>query len=434
MEFKEIAPDGAWTWFNDERACFHGDYLYAGYVRADGHVGLTRYHPPTGESASMQLSTEAARENDDHNNPSIVVLPDKRLLVTYSRHHKDEFFFWRVSHNLYPSRAEDWSPEMRRPTPSRTTYANTFRLSEEENRLYNFFRGINFNPAISISEDSGQSWSEAIHFIRSGTGRVRPYTRYCSNHRNRIDLLYTDGHPRDEKNSIYHLYYQGGGFHESTGQIIRPFTRLPIDHDAGRRGTVVYPYSEESSHPLSIPWGRAWVWDLHYDEKGNPVCVFQVLPYAAEGIGEMDILAWPHSRILYYYGRWTGSKWVCHRIANAGRGLYEEENFYAGGIAIDPENPGTVYLSSNARHPFDDLEPNREVPLNPEGRYELWRGESADKGETFQWEPITQNSSADNLRPIVPERHGCKRHLLWFQGRYTRYQDFDTRIMGIFDA
>lgn len=430
----EVAPDGVWTWFNDERAIFHNGAVYAGYVRADGHVGLSRYDPDTDTSSHMQLSTNAARQVDDHNNPSLTVLPDGKLLAIYARHIADTYFFYRISTVTDPMSDSDWGPELRRSTPIRTTYSNTYRLEDEGNKIYNFQRNTNFNPTVSISTDNGQSWTAPAHFIRTGTGSTRPYHRYISNHRDRIDLIYTDAHPVNDPTSIYHIFYQSGDIHYTDGSVLKSFSNIPLEHDSGERGTVVYPYTASAWGPNDgpddwIPTGRAWNWDIHYDTEGHPVCVFQVERDNVMGSG------WNNNRIYYYYARWTGTEWQRRFIAHAGRGIYSGAPNYGGGMAIDPEDTRIVYISTNADNPFD-LDPANisNVPLNSTERYEIWKGFTADGGLTFSWTPVTQNSVADNLRPIVPENHGYANHLMWFYGRYTTYIDYDTNIIGLFDA
>lgn len=424
-----IAPDGAWTWFNDERAIFHQGSLFTGYVKANGQYGVTRYDPATNESFHMIVSTAASQQQDDHNNPSFTVLPDGRLMILYAKHIGGNQFYQRTSLVNLPSSNSDWGPEIVRPLPANNTYNNTYLLSAESNRIYNFHRSINFNPTITVSNDLGATWEPSVPFISVGSGSVRPYPRYCSNGSDRIDLIYTDGHPRDVNNSVYHMYYRNGAFHKTDGTLIDTYANLPLDHEGGERGSVIYPYSAAAWGPGQgpndwIPTGRGWTWDIHYGVDGHPVCVFQVQVDNVTGSG------WNHDRIYYYYARWTGTAWQKRFIAQGGRGIYSSEDDYGGGMTIDPENPNVIYLSSNAANPFD-LTSISNVPLRPGERYEIWRGVTGDGGLTFNWEQITENSAADNLRPIVPEDHGYDRALLWFNGTYTTYTNYSTRVLAI---
>jgi BNR repeat-containing family member/Bacterial TSP3 repeat len=424
-----IAPDGAWTWFNDERAIFHQGSLFTGYVKTDGQYGVTRYDPVAHTVHHMTLSTAASRQQDDHNNPSLTSLPDGRLLALYAKHNANPAFYQRTSLVPLPSTDADWGPEIANPLPANNTYNNTYRLSGESNRIYNFHRCINFNPTITVSNDLGLTWQPSKQFISVGSGNVRPYPRYCSNHHDRIDLIYTDGHPRDVNNSIYHLFYRNGAFHKTDGTLIDTFANLPLDHQGGERGAVVYPYSAAAwgtgQGPDDwIPNGRGWTWDVHYGANGHPVCVFQVQVDNVTGSG------WNHDRIYYYYARWTGSAWQRRFIAQGGRPLYAAEDDYGGGMTIDPSNPDVIYISSNAANPFQ-LTDLASVPLRANERYEIWRGVTSDGGLTFSWEQITINSPADNLRPIVPESHGFDEALVWFHGTYSTYTNFNCRVLAI---
>ena len=57
-------------------------------------------------------------------------------------------------------------------------------------------------------------------------------------------------------------------------------------------------------------------------------------------------------------------------------------------------------------------------------------GKTADFGATWTWAPLTQNSPCDNLRPIVPEWTAGKSVVLWMQGSYPAFYQYDTRIVG----
>ncbi|MGV3533005.1 MAG: BNR-4 repeat-containing protein [Chthoniobacteraceae bacterium] len=426
----EIAPDGAWTWFNDERSIFHQGSLFSGYVKGNGEYGITRRDLATGLNHHMIISTAASQQQDDHNNPSITALPDGRLLALYSKHIAGSQFYQRTSLVPLPTTSADWGPEIVRPTPAANTYANTYLLSGEGNAIYNFTRAVNFNPSITISTDNGASWGPMRQLVGTGSGSTRPYPRYASNGVNRIDMLYTDGHPRDVNNSVYHLYYQGGAFHKTDGTLIDSFANIPLDHDAGERGSVIYQYSDApwgaGDGPDDwIPTGCGWTWDIHYARDGQPVCVFQVQRDNVTGSG------WNHDRIYYYYARWTGTSWQRRFIAHAGRPLYSAEDDYGGGMCLDPEDPRVVYISTNAAHPFN-LGDVQNVPLRANDRYEIYRGFTADGGLTFTWTPVTENSAADNLRPIVPPKHPHTRDLIWFYGTYRSYTSYSTQVLASF--
>ncbi|MCK4627582.1 MAG: hypothetical protein KAT56_01190, partial [Sedimentisphaerales bacterium] len=45
------------------------------------------------------------------------------------------------------------------------------------------------------------------------------------------------------------------------------------------------------------------------------------------------------------------------------------------------------------------------------------------------WQPITSNSTEDNLRPIVPANHPGQTFVLWMRGSYETYKKYNTSIV-----
>lgn len=436
-----IQTDGAWSWFNDHTTRFVGGDLYIGYVKNKaGKMAMTRYDFDTATAYEFLLGTQPSK--DDHDVPTVTVLPDGKILSTYSRHNIEQVFYHRTSLNSSPTSLADWGPEKSRDAGAKNTYCNTFRLTSESNKIYNFTRAIGFNPTYFTSTDNGRTWSDSIRLIHAKNikgGNTRPYVRYASNHKDRIDLIYTDNHARAElengvKNSVYHLYIQNGEVNHTNGDLIKPLADAPLEHFVGDRGTVIYqqsdtPWKDGDGPDDWIPGAAAWIWDVQYQSDGKPVCVFQAQVDGVSG-PEADFKS---DRIYYYYARWDGNRWKKKFIAHAGRGIYSREDDYGGGMTIDPEHPGVVYISSNSANPFDLALTNIALNANNE-RYEIYRGVTTDGGETWKWEAVTSGSASDNLRPFVPEGHGRSRALVWFRGTYTTYLDYDCDVYGYFIA
>jgi hypothetical protein len=393
-----LTDNGAWCWFQDERALIVDNQLVATHIDNKGTVHVSTLDLKSGEKTIIVL-----RENfdaDDHNVPGMIVRADGHLMAFYARHHKENRMFYRVS--AQPLDARAWGPEQAydADVADKFTYANPFQLSAENGRIYNFWRGIDFNPTVATSDDNGRTWGNARTPIYYKKGQ-RPYVKYASNGVDTIHFAFTEGHPaqKDFDNSLYHGFYRGGKLHRSDGSVIGALSDGPATPE---NATKVY-------RGAGVPTGEAWVWDLHLDTGGQPAIAYSSHPDPEDH--------------RYRYARWdaTAKRWRDNQIAFAGRRLYERELYYSGGICLDPDDLNVVYLSSNVNI--------RDGSKPASGRYEIYKGTTADGGVTWAWEPITENSTADNLRPIVPANHPRGTFVLWMRGTYRAYTDYETLIL-----
>jgi autotransporter-associated beta strand protein len=423
--FATLTSDGAWTWFNDPRAVFHNGALYFGYVRAsDGRSALSTFNLQTGLTTNLWAST--LTETDDHDVAGLQVKQDGTMLAVWARHGGDQFFSYRLSTSTNPVSPADWGAEQTiSNSGAGLTYANPYQLTNESGKIYDFCRDLNYNPTVFSSTNGGATWSAPQLMIKTGTGSTRPYVKYCSDYNSRIDFLYTDAHPDNYTCSLYHMYYQAGSFYQTDGTFLTNFSSLPILHDSSQHGSVVYLYNANASSDPNqwIATARAWCWEIGYQTNSQSVCVFQAKVDAVTGS------AWSDARIYYYYARWTGTNWQKRFIAQAGRPLYNGQPDYGGGMALDPQDPNTIYISTDAANPFD-LTTTTNVPLG--SHFEIWKGVTSNGGLTFNWQAVTTNSAVDNLRPYIPRRFGGEPCVLWFRGTYTSYTSFSTAIVGMF--
>ncbi|MCL5742531.1 MAG: BNR repeat-containing protein [Acidobacteria bacterium] len=339
---------------------------------------------------------------DDHNAPGLLRRSDGRLMAFYTMHagprSPQRTMYFRVT--TRPGDASEWDPEQsfQAGVEAGFTYANPFQLSAENSRIYLFWRAIDFNPTWSSSDDLGKTWRPGANHIYYKANE-RPYVKYASNGVDTIHFAFTDGHPdRAFKNSLWHAYYKNGGLYRSDGSFVRKLSDGPIQVSEATR---IYDGVTSAS-------GEAWVWDMHLDKAGMPVIVYSSHP------SPMDQ--------RYRYARWNGKAWEDHQIAFAGKRLYEQEPYYAGGICLDPDDLRVVYLSSDVN--IVNGEPNTS------GHWEIYRGVTRDGGKSWRWEPVTSGSRQDNLRPIVPANHPGGMFVLWFRGKYTAYTKFETEIVA----
>lgn len=414
--------DGGWCWFEDERIIVQAGKLVIGSVAAGIHDAARRgdiealsYDPASGRKALATLHRGASGEEegrwlDDHNSPAFLALPDGRILAMYSRHGNEEKIYYRIS--AKPGDAAAWEEEQVfvPSKSSRVTYSNLHWLARENGgrgRIYDFYRGLDnsFKPSYAYSDDLGRSWVSGHVLIDVPSKfRHRPYVKYASNGRDTVHIAYTDGHPRDFDNSIYHIYYREGKLHRSDGTVIRG---LAEGLRAPEEGARVF-----QGDPNNV----AWISDLHLDRRGRPYLAYSV---------QKDSAGLPSGQAgedhRYRYARWTGARWVDHEIAYAGSKLYAGEDDYTGSIALDPQDPNTVYISTNA-----DPVSGRRQP-----HWEIYQGRTRDGGRKWSWIALTRDSTADNIRPIVPIWDRRNRAVLWLRGKMWSYTKYEFEVVGI---
>lgn len=143
-------------------------------------------------------------EKDDHDNPSLFIDNQGKLFVFYSKHastdpihllkakNADDISEWETVSSL------NLNDSIAYPGLSNTyTYTNIYQLSNENNRLFLFWRGADFKPNFSVSNDNGKTWSTGKILIlpdRTYKDR-RPYLKVASNNKDVIHFAFTDGHP-----------------------------------------------------------------------------------------------------------------------------------------------------------------------------------------------------------------------------------------------
>jgi hypothetical protein len=407
-----LNDNGAWSWFMDERVIVHDGKLIVGSVRAVGDFrNDTAADWGNVELAVLDLASGAVQrsvlhrhfEQDDHDGPALLPLPDGRLLATYTKHGVERRIYTRVS---APHDPLTWGAAREFVTPAidsagrgdNVTYSNLFRLPS--GRILDFYRGVRHDPNYMYSDDSGETWRYGGHLLR-GRGGYSPYLKYAFDGRNRVYFVVTDDHPRNYDNSVYAGFVRDGAVYLSDGTRRAPLSDGTATELSAWDMTPVY---------RGDPDHVAWVIDLELDAAGHPYGVFSVqrdgrgLP---RGQGGFD-----HR---FHYARWDGAAWQVHEIAYAGTRLYPGEDDYTGLAALDPRNPDVVYISTDA-----DPATGRPLVSQADGQRhrELYRGRTHDAGATWRWEPLTANSSADNLRPLVPKWNDARTALVWMRGAY----------------
>lgn len=374
---------GGWCWFGDPRAIAIGNDVYVGWITKEGNVEVGRIALDTG--AMSQARLHETLPTDDHSNPSITTMPDGRLVVFYSPHsgrlQRHTKMWFRVSDK--PGGVNAWGAERNIPvnSPGRLgyTYPNPVWVGA---RLYMFWRGGNWQPTFSATTDL-KHWSHARTLLQGPRGQ-RPYVKYDV-YKDSIRFAYTGAHPGSRRTSLYFGQLKDWAVRRANGRRIIASSKVPFDY---RKGERIYSWQAD---------GNAWVWDVAHDPQGHPVILYATLKNSNM-----------HS---YRYARWTGRHWLDRKLVDAGPHI-DQDPSYSAGMTIDHSNANIVYLS-----------------LLVNGRYEIERWQTADFGKTWNRTPVTENSTRDNLRPVVPRGISGDKALLWTWGSYRAYKDYSDLVV-----
>ncbi|MBN2612363.1 MAG: BNR-4 repeat-containing protein [Bacteroidales bacterium] len=406
--FTTLADDGAWCWFSDPRAVyFEGEHrrIYTGWMNSLGDLVAGCYDIDT-----RQVTTQVIHKNleiDDHDNPSLII--DNKGYVTY---YYTKHAFKTPLLTVRSKRPEDiseWAPVRElhlndtiayKEYRNSYTYANIYQLADENNRQYLFWRGMDFKPNFSFSDDQGNSWSNGkILILPDRTYRDRrPYLKVSSNGKDKIHFAFTDGHPRDEPtNSIYYACCKNGKILQADGSEICRLDDAPFEPS---EADVVYDARQSGV--------KSWIWDIAEDTLGNPVIVYSRFP--------------DDSNHLYHYARWNGTQWEDHFLLNSGgwfpqtpEGKHEREPNYSGGIVIDHEDPSVVYLSAKT-----------------DGTFEIEKWKTFDGGTNWEIEKITCRSQKDNVRPFAVRNANSDKipQVIWMNiEKYIHYTNYKASLM-----
>lgn len=395
---RRFATNGGWCWFQDPRAIIHDGKLIVGSVSGSGSeagdVRATVYDL----EAEKDLGTfilHPKLESDDHDAPAFYVRPDRRILAMYA-YHNGLAHYYRISEPDDPTR---WGEEQAFEHPHGISYMNLY-YHPPDDTLYNFYRDTRgtYCPAYLTSKDHGATWQPGGQLIFHGLKkRHRPYPRYWSDGEF-IHVSFTEAHPQSypEGCSIYYAKFKAGRFYRADGSLVKDIRKegplLPGEADRVFRG--------DSRN-------KAWTSSIVTDAQGRVYVAFSVSRSASDH--------------RFRYAVWDGTRWTNRPVAYAGAGLDPGSYDYTGLITIDPSDPGRVYFSTN-------VHPTRGT-CSTSGKHEMYEAATADLGKTWELTPLTRDSSAANMRPVcvAGEEHVA---VLWMQGRYTAYVDYDTDIVG----
>jgi len=419
----KLADNWAWVWHTDPVTIWNNEKLFFSYISMKNQKNnFSSYNPENKNIINIDISTDKSSVVDSHDHASLTILPDKNIFLSYNGHWKDSWFFFRKTKNNYPKTIDNLTDEKQYIYKSEnfTWYSNWYFLKKEK-RLYIFMRWLDNKPTMIYSDNLWNTWSNPKKIITNSARR--PYVHYASNSIDRIDMIYTDWHPRKEKNSIYHIYYKNWFLNKSNWKIIKSISNSPINNNnINEKWTIIYNYSENELNKNQtiddyIPFWKAWVWDLEYTKEGLPVAVFSVSLWKNDDF-----------KNIYYYYAWFTKDWVWKKkmIAKWWNSLYKIENDFAGWITIDPNNPSIVYYSSNA---INSSEKELKTEIYWNNKYKLYKVDFNRSTWKYVSKLFLENNNKLLIRPFIPAWKSKFESVLWMEwDNYTDMKNYTTSI------
>ena len=201
-----VSEDAGWCWFQDPRIIFVDNSFYVGFVHTGfrdkarlGDVRVSKYQP---KGKWRQRATELILHspplggdgsiwNNDHNSPALIRTGKEKIMAFWSLHGQENCFYTQE----FDTNMKSDGFERKRVQPSdssRITYSNPIYLRKEE-RLYNFFRGLDdsWKPSYAYSDNFGDTFNQSHVLINSSLGsRSRSYVKYVSNGEDAIHFFF----------------------------------------------------------------------------------------------------------------------------------------------------------------------------------------------------------------------------------------------------
>lgn len=376
-----ILPDAGRTWFNTPSTILIGGNIYAGGIKTDGSVVV-------GRKGATPVVLKATMEQDDHDNPSFLRRSsDGKIIVNYSKHAAVNNYYNRISSNADDMTAFAAETDIGSSFGVLSwSYSNIVEITDG---IFNFFRGNTgsaYDQNYSKSTDNGATWSAKVEWF---AGPARPYYHIGKNGSNRFDLICNEDNPdtRTTNNSIYHFYYDAGTWKKTDGTGIGspPFTVSQFTKiwDSSSNGNVA-----------------AWSWGMGLS-GGVLTAVFAVFNSTTDH--------------RYHCATLSGTTWTDEEVCTGGGTVYPSagsEDFYSGGICIDPDNAGVIYCSRPGT-----------ASGTGNGIHQIFRGVRTGPGA---W-TMTQLTFSP-IKCFRPQKLAGSSYVTYETGVYTNYNSYSTLI------
>ena len=435
----QFNDNGNWTWYCDERAIVDqgggkiivgsdGNGAGMGGSARSGAIESAVFDLKNGTLKRYTMLPSGILGPDDHNTPALMLRPDGKYLAQWTGHNQNYLSYFSVfdGTNWSPYATFDWQA-IGATSSEMASYSNPHYLPSED-KTYTFVRSLDIKcNNILVSTNYGDTWDYYGKVNRSypGSGYNPGYYRFADNGKDRIDFICTESHPRDTLTSIYHGYISNSMSFKTDGTVVD--TNLN-DSDAPLSSDFMPVFANGTVMPPGMTNYRCWNDDVQLYGDGTVECIISARINQSAHIGGYPDQEDPNH--AFFFCRWNGTNWISTYLCQAGYKLYSAEADYVGLGSLSPNDPNTIFIST--KYDPRAVQPGVTDNNPPYSTWhEIWKGVTTDQGATFTWTPITQNSTHDNLRPLVPAWDTNNIALIWFRSTYSTAQIIDGVPVGL---
>jgi hypothetical protein len=313
-----IIQDMAWCWWTRPRAVRIANDVYFGALDAQGQIVVATYDLA---SRTARKTILAGFEDDDHNNPAIVVEPGRPVVAFYSRHGIDDALRYRASHR--PLDITAWSDECVLQFGGPTTYAEVHVRSDT---LHLFTRVDETRWGYCRSPDWAGSWERPRDFLAFETDQ-QVYMASALLPDKRTLRIAVSGHPKEWMRKPLHDVWACTVDLES-GAVSLPSNRRVVANLFDGTGLPLdYPDLERA---YRTPRDRTM--NL-FDVSDGPAFEIAFVSKVKDDNATTDA--------RYHVATHRQGAWITEEVAPAGAKFgYIDAGFYVGGLAFPDRSPG----------------------------------------------------------------------------------------------
>jgi hypothetical protein len=399
--------NGIWTWFNYANQVRHNGIDYVGAINSAGRIVIAKND--AGTVTEVTFGTAVVNVND-HSNPSLLVLPDNRLMVVYSEHNGQAFY--RISTNALPDISTFQAQvEFHSGTGVEVnSYTRVWVAPDGWVRILSRKApGGTDNPTWLFAKRASEimagdtSWAAPVQ--QFGIPNARPYPIIDIEPDTGIVHLFTSSdHPNEGPAALY--LYRGEPVSDGSLRWYRG-----ID---GTEVTDAKPFDPRQAGALvmTTTGGVNWTWDIKRFPDGTICMASTKYPSSTTGLARnvsvSDIQYWVHRKR-------PGQALESWQFAGGQSSIYPAESCYAGGLVIDGNSPNIIYSSERVA----SLDMMHEFDFDWTTGVRTLRRMLDPDGTTHQ------------RRPNSLRGHGPRAAVAWWDGSYSTFTNYNTRIRSI---